>query len=192
MVEVRKRDYITCNTSSPIIEHKDGNTKVKLDRSGPFYFINREEGHCDKGQKLIVVVMSAKLIWKLICVLFDIVSQINFKRETSHGLFQIQVAGGCPRRLSLIRTHVKKTIRGSIQYLRQPVMMMMIQPTGTVKQNYVNILLMLMRLRQACDHLLLVRGYNSSSTWRSSIEMAKKLPRDKQVCLLNCLEAFVY
>ncbi|KAF5945091.1 hypothetical protein HYC85_015319 [Camellia sinensis] len=80
MVEVRKRDYITCNTSSPIIEHKDGNTKVKLDRSGPFYFINREEGHCDKGQKLIVVVMSAKLIWKLICVLFDIVSQINFKR----------------------------------------------------------------------------------------------------------------
>ncbi|XP_028064311.1 early nodulin-like protein 1 [Camellia sinensis] len=80
MVEVRKRDYITCNTSSPIIEHKDGNTNVKLDRSGPFYFINREEGHCDKGQKLIVVVMSAKLIWKLICVLFDIVSQINFKR----------------------------------------------------------------------------------------------------------------
>ncbi|KAI8001918.1 Helicase-like transcription factor CHR28 [Camellia lanceoleosa] len=58
---------------------------------------------------------------------------------------------------------------------------------GTVKQNYVNILLMLLRLRQACDHLLLVRGYNSSSTWRSSIEMAKKLPRDKQVCLLNCL-----
>ncbi|KAL7242527.1 hypothetical protein ACSBR1_014995 [Camellia fascicularis] len=60
---------------------------------------------------------------------------------------------------------------------------------GTVKQNYVNILLMLLRLRQACDHPLLVRGYNSSSTWRSSIEMAKKLPRDKQVCLLNCLEA---
>ncbi|KAI7980119.1 FRIGIDA-like protein 4b [Camellia lanceoleosa] len=26
-----------------------------------------------------VVVMSAKLIWKLICVLFDIVSQIHFK-----------------------------------------------------------------------------------------------------------------
>ncbi|KAL7239253.1 hypothetical protein ACSBR2_005200 [Camellia fascicularis] len=61
-------------------EHKDDNTKVKLNRSGPFYFISGEEGHCDKGQKLIVVVMSAKLIWKLICVLFDIVSQIHFKR----------------------------------------------------------------------------------------------------------------
>ncbi|KAL7187226.1 hypothetical protein ACSBR1_037320 [Camellia fascicularis] len=60
VVEVRKRDYITCNTSSPIAEHKDGNTKVKLDRSGPFYFISGEEGHCEKGQKLIVVVMSAK------------------------------------------------------------------------------------------------------------------------------------
>ncbi|KAI8021413.1 putative LRR receptor-like serine/threonine-protein kinase RKF3 [Camellia lanceoleosa] len=80
VVEVRKRYYITCNTSSPIAEHKVGNTNVKLDRSGPFYFINGEEGHCDKGQKLIVVVISAKLIWKLICVLFDIVSQIHFKR----------------------------------------------------------------------------------------------------------------
>ncbi|KDP20917.1 hypothetical protein JCGZ_21388 [Jatropha curcas] len=60
---------------------------------------------------------------------------------------------------------------------------------GTVKQNYVNILLMLLRLRQACDHPLLVRGYDTSYLGRSSIEMAKKLPRDKQKCLLNCLEA---
>ncbi|CAL5344926.1 unnamed protein product [Camellia sinensis] len=60
---------------------------------------------------------------------------------------------------------------------------------GTVKQNYVNILLMLLRLRQACDHPLLVRGYDSSSAWKSSVEMAKKLPQEKQVYLLNCLEA---
>ncbi|XP_058196739.1 helicase-like transcription factor CHR28 isoform X2 [Rhododendron vialii] len=59
---------------------------------------------------------------------------------------------------------------------------------GTVKQNYVNILLMLLRLRQACDHPLLVRGYKSSSTWKSSVEVAKKLPQEKQVCLLKCLE----
>ncbi|KAJ4980414.1 hypothetical protein NE237_031251 [Protea cynaroides] len=59
---------------------------------------------------------------------------------------------------------------------------------GTVKQNYVNILLMLLRLRQACDHPLLVKGYDSSSIWRSSVEVAKKLPRDKQMDLLNCLE----
>ncbi|KAM1033287.1 hypothetical protein TB2_036290 [Malus domestica] len=60
---------------------------------------------------------------------------------------------------------------------------------GTVKQNYVNILLMLLRLRQACDHPLLVRRYDSNSLWRSSVENAKKLPRDKQQSLLNCLEA---
>ncbi|KAK9267856.1 hypothetical protein L1049_010293 [Liquidambar formosana] len=60
---------------------------------------------------------------------------------------------------------------------------------GTVKQNYVNILLMLLRLRQACDHPLLVKGYDSNSVWRTSVETAKKLPREKQIFLLNCLEA---
>lgn len=59
---------------------------------------------------------------------------------------------------------------------------------GTVKQNYVNILLMLLRLRQACDHPLLVKRYNSNSLWRS-VEMAKKLPREKQMSLMKCLEA---
>ncbi|XP_019423648.1 PREDICTED: helicase-like transcription factor CHR28 isoform X1 [Lupinus angustifolius] len=60
---------------------------------------------------------------------------------------------------------------------------------GTVKQNYVNILLMLLRLRQACDHPLLVNHYNSDPLWRSSVEMAKKIPQEKQISLLNCLEA---
>ncbi|XP_073061440.1 helicase-like transcription factor CHR28 [Primulina eburnea] len=60
---------------------------------------------------------------------------------------------------------------------------------GTVKQNYVNILLMLLRLRQACDHPLLVRGFDSKSKMNASIEVAKKLPREKQIFLLNCLEA---
>ncbi|XP_019445634.1 PREDICTED: helicase-like transcription factor CHR28 isoform X2 [Lupinus angustifolius] len=60
---------------------------------------------------------------------------------------------------------------------------------GTVKQNYVNILLMLLRLRQACDHPLLVKHYNSDSLWRSSAELAKKIPQEKQISLLKCLEA---
>ncbi|CAL0312039.1 unnamed protein product [Lupinus luteus] len=60
---------------------------------------------------------------------------------------------------------------------------------GTVKQNYVNILLMLLRLRQACDHPLLVKHYNSNSLWRSSAELAKKIPQEKQISLLKCLEA---
>ncbi|CAJ2648695.1 unnamed protein product [Trifolium pratense] len=60
---------------------------------------------------------------------------------------------------------------------------------GTVKQNYVNILLMLLRLRQACDHPLLVKPYNSTTLWKSSVETAMKLPQEKQLFLLKCLEA---
>ncbi|EOY29527.1 hypothetical protein QUC31_020730 [Theobroma cacao] len=60
VLQVSKKDYETCNTSSPIAAHKDGNTKVKLERSGAYYFISGAEGHCQKGQKLIVVVMSAR------------------------------------------------------------------------------------------------------------------------------------
>ncbi|KAL3615059.1 hypothetical protein CASFOL_040720 [Castilleja foliolosa] len=60
---------------------------------------------------------------------------------------------------------------------------------GTVKQNYINILLMLLRLRQACDHPLLIKGFNSNSKKTSSIEMAKKLSPEKQKILLSCLEA---
>ncbi|OIV91249.1 hypothetical protein TanjilG_30471 [Lupinus angustifolius] len=49
---------------------------------------------------------------------------------------------------------------------------------GTVNQNYANILLMLLRLRQACDHPLLVKDYNSNPVGQDSVEMAKRLPRD--------------
>ncbi|KAL4585563.1 hypothetical protein LXL04_010186 [Taraxacum kok-saghyz] len=63
------------------------------------------------------------------------------------------------------------------------------ETAGTVKQNYVNILLMLLRLRQACDHPLLVRGCSSNSEWKSSLDKAKKLPPEKRSRLLNCLEA---
>ncbi|XP_076887621.1 helicase-like transcription factor CHR28 [Bidens hawaiensis] len=61
---------------------------------------------------------------------------------------------------------------------------------GTVKENYVNILLMLLRLRQACDHPLLVKRCGSSSYRRRlSVEKAKQLPQQKLNRLLNCLEA---
>ncbi|XP_062223083.1 helicase-like transcription factor CHR28 isoform X2 [Phragmites australis] len=60
---------------------------------------------------------------------------------------------------------------------------------GTVRQNYVNILLLLLRLRQACDHPHLVRGHEFTSSWMSSLEMAKKLPMERQQELLNCLQS---
>ncbi|XAR53171.1 DNA helicase [Bertholletia excelsa] len=59
---------------------------------------------------------------------------------------------------------------------------------GTVNQNYANILLMLLRLRQACDHPLLVKGHNSDPVGRVSSKIAKRLPRDMLVRLLNLLE----
>lgn len=60
MLQVNKEDYGSCNTSNPIEEYKDGNTKVKLDRPGPHYFISGAKGHCEKGQKLVVVVLSPR------------------------------------------------------------------------------------------------------------------------------------
>ncbi|KAM6544091.1 hypothetical protein CsatB_008538 [Cannabis sativa] len=60
VLEVSKEDYETCNTGEAIKEHKDGNTKVSLERAGPFYFISGAKGHCQKGQKLIVVVLSPR------------------------------------------------------------------------------------------------------------------------------------
>jgi hypothetical protein len=60
VLQVNKEDYANCNISNPIEEYKDGNTKVKLDRSGPFYFISGAKGHCEKGQKLTVVVISPR------------------------------------------------------------------------------------------------------------------------------------
>lgn len=60
VLKVRKEAYISCNTSEAMEEYTDGNTKVTLDKSGPHYFISGAEGHCEKGQKLIVVVMAQR------------------------------------------------------------------------------------------------------------------------------------
>ncbi|WCJ30399.1 early nodulin-like protein 15 [Euphorbia peplus] len=60
VLEVTKEAYVSCNVSNPIKEYKDGNTKVELDRPGAFYFISGAEGHCEKGQKVVVVVLSQR------------------------------------------------------------------------------------------------------------------------------------
>ncbi|KAL5993387.1 hypothetical protein ACLOJK_014311 [Asimina triloba] len=59
---------------------------------------------------------------------------------------------------------------------------------GTVNQNYANILLLLLRLRQACDHPCLVKGYNQDYVGNLSSEKAGKLPREMQKNLLELLE----
>ncbi|KAL2317974.1 hypothetical protein Fmac_031850 [Flemingia macrophylla] len=60
VLEVSREDYGNCSISKPIKEYSDGTTKVKLDRPGAFYFISGAKGHCDKGQKLVVVVLSPR------------------------------------------------------------------------------------------------------------------------------------
>ncbi|KAJ9563696.1 hypothetical protein OSB04_008856 [Centaurea solstitialis] len=59
---------------------------------------------------------------------------------------------------------------------------------GTVRQNFANILLMLLRLRQACDHPLLVKAFSSEAVRQLSTTVAKNLPKDMQTNLLNLLE----
>ena len=60
LLEVSKEDYESCKVTNAIKEYKDGKTKVELDKSGPFYFISKAKGSCEKGQKLTVVVLSNK------------------------------------------------------------------------------------------------------------------------------------
>lgn len=58
--QVTKEDYISCNTTNPIEQHKDGETKVELTRPGPYYFISGVKSNCEKGEKMIVVVLTPR------------------------------------------------------------------------------------------------------------------------------------
>ncbi|KAF8035662.1 hypothetical protein BT93_C1633 [Corymbia citriodora subsp. variegata] len=62
VLQVTRAAYLSCNASGPVAQYvnRDGEAKVELERSGPFYFISGAPGHCDKGQKLIVVVLSPR------------------------------------------------------------------------------------------------------------------------------------
>ena len=58
VLQVTPEAFQNCNTTSPIATYNDGNTAFKFPQSGPFYFISGAQGHCQKGQKIVVVVMS--------------------------------------------------------------------------------------------------------------------------------------
>ncbi|XP_009759663.1 early nodulin-like protein 3 [Nicotiana sylvestris] len=55
---VHKDDYIKCKKDKPIHALKNGHSKFKFPKSGPFYFISGHANNCKNGQKLIVVVLS--------------------------------------------------------------------------------------------------------------------------------------
>ncbi|PSS30179.1 Early nodulin-like protein [Actinidia chinensis var. chinensis] len=58
VMEVTESDYKKCNSTHPNFFSNTGDTLFKLDRSGPFYFISGASGHCSRGQKMILKVMS--------------------------------------------------------------------------------------------------------------------------------------
>lgn len=58
VLQVTKEDYESCNVSKPLAPYKGTNVTVVLDRSGSFYFISGVVGRCEKGEKMVVVVMS--------------------------------------------------------------------------------------------------------------------------------------
>ncbi|XP_054813547.1 early nodulin-like protein 1 [Prosopis cineraria] len=57
---VNKDGYDKCNKTDPVKKFDDGDSVFKFDRSGPFYFISGMDYYCEKGQKLIVVVLAIR------------------------------------------------------------------------------------------------------------------------------------
>ncbi|KAH7860172.1 hypothetical protein Vadar_010159 [Vaccinium darrowii] len=57
---VTKEEYENCSTQNPIEKMDGGDSVFKFDRSGPFYFISGNETNCEKGQKLIIVVLAVR------------------------------------------------------------------------------------------------------------------------------------
>lgn len=69
------------------------------------------------------------------------------------------------------------------------VNLQMYAAAGTVQNNYVNILWMLLRLRQACDHPMLVKKCaKSEALQKTTLEAVRKLPPHQRAALIQCLE----
>ena len=57
---VNQDDYYKCNKAKPIQSLEDGDSVFKFDRSGPFFFISGHGDNCEKGQKLIIIVLAVR------------------------------------------------------------------------------------------------------------------------------------
>ncbi|CAI8592998.1 unnamed protein product [Vicia faba] len=60
VIEVNsQQDYENCNTdASSSGKSSDGHTVIKLDKSGPHYFISGNKDNCLKNEKLLVIVLA--------------------------------------------------------------------------------------------------------------------------------------
>ncbi|CAI0409215.1 unnamed protein product [Linum tenue] len=60
VVQVKKEDYDSCDTSKKLKVMKSGTSVFSFPQSGPFYFISGNKKQCLAGQKLIVVVLAVR------------------------------------------------------------------------------------------------------------------------------------
>ncbi|KAK9272723.1 hypothetical protein L1049_003100 [Liquidambar formosana] len=59
VMEVTDADYKRCNSTHPNLFSNTGNTVYELDRPGSFYFISGVSGHCERGQRMIIKVLTS-------------------------------------------------------------------------------------------------------------------------------------
>ncbi|CAK8577188.1 unnamed protein product [Lathyrus sativus] len=55
---VKSDDYASCNVGSPYAKYSDGHTVIKLNQSGPHFFISGNKDNCAKNEKITVIVLS--------------------------------------------------------------------------------------------------------------------------------------
>ncbi|KAI3755852.1 hypothetical protein L1987_55661 [Smallanthus sonchifolius] len=58
VVQVSESDYKNCSTTSPIAKYSDGHTMIKLNQSGPHYFISGVVDHCKHNEKVLIIVLA--------------------------------------------------------------------------------------------------------------------------------------
>ncbi|KAH7657702.1 Cupredoxins domain-containing protein [Dioscorea alata] len=58
---VDEKDCDACNINNPIEKMDNGYSTYNLSRSGPFFFISGVAGKCQKGQKLVIVVLAPRI-----------------------------------------------------------------------------------------------------------------------------------
>ncbi|KAL9383157.1 hypothetical protein Peur_023480 [Populus x canadensis] len=58
VVQVTKEGYENCTAEKPLATFNDGHTVFKFNQSGPHYFISGNRDHCQKNEKLAVVVLA--------------------------------------------------------------------------------------------------------------------------------------
>ncbi|CAJ1956772.1 unnamed protein product [Sphenostylis stenocarpa] len=58
VIQVSSQDYASCNTDAYNEKFSDGHTVIKLNQSGPHYFISGNKNNCLKNEKLVVIVLA--------------------------------------------------------------------------------------------------------------------------------------